>query len=218
MCNFITIMCTVLRKIEQISIPVHRLHRKRRQTHRDIFRAAFLWSRVAHPLPGMRDHGLSCGNIDGSGLAIAAAIFHSQTSLQNDCEFVELRCLPGLDPPLRTSHVGHAGRRRFRIDAANVFVDQFRFISGSLYARRLCDKCGHHDLGNDSEISLESVTRRRAGKNSSPHEKFTVQGQGCELGGVGGMPGMCVDGVPGESGVAGVPGISMSGVPGVPGV
>jgi hypothetical protein len=46
----------------------------------------------------------------------------------------------------------------------------------------------------------------------------THQGHGCATGGVAGMPGICIDGVPGETPTAGVPGISVSGVPGVPGV
>lgn len=41
--------------------------------------------------------------------------------------------------------------------------------------------------------------------------------QGCGVGGVGGMPGMTVSGVPGEVSDAGMPGMIVSGAPGGPG-
>lgn len=74
--------------------------------------------------------------------------------------------------------------------------------------------------------SFMSVTRRRdrrklsaaSGNKLSVNANNHRYGQGCAIGGVAGMPGMWVGGVPGESPMAGVPGISMSGVPGEPGV
>jgi len=52
----------------------------------------------------------------------------------------------------------------------------------------------------------------------APASRLSIYGHGYGEGGVAGMPGTTVSGVPGESGVAGVPGMIVSGVPGVPGV
>jgi len=72
-------------------------------------------------------------------------------------------------------------------------------------------------LGDSREPDLSAVEGRL-----SPHILDRViasyYGQRCAIGGVAGMPGMGMDGVPGESPTGGVPGISVSGVPGVPGV
>ena len=46
----------------------------------------------------------------------------------------------------------------------------------------------------------------------------SLYGHGYGVGGVGGMPGITVFGVPGEVSDAGMPGMIVSGVPGVPGV
>ena len=54
--------------------------------------------------------------------------------------------------------------------------------------------------------------------SEADHYRLIVYGHGYGVGGVAGMPGMTVLGVPGESGVAGMPGMIVSGVPGVPGV
>lgn len=64
-------------------------------------------------------------------------------AFQDDREFVEGRSLAGLDPSLRTAHVGDAGRGGLRIYATDIFVDQLGLVSGGLNASGLGDECGH---------------------------------------------------------------------------
>ena len=53
---------------------------------------------------------------------------------------------PGSSAALRAAHVGDAGGGSFRVDAADVFVDEFRFVAGGLDAGGLGNECGH-ELG-----------------------------------------------------------------------
>ena len=114
------------------------LHRKCRKAHRDVFRATFLRRGIADPLAGVGYDGLS-----GVDVQHAAFMLDAEHSFQHDGELVELGSLAGLEPSLRAAHVGDAGGGGFRVDAADVFVDEFGFVAGGLDSRGLGDECGH---------------------------------------------------------------------------
>src|SRR5258707_718830 len=125
---------------------MHRLHRKCRQTHRDILRSAFLGCRILHPFSLMRDDRLSSPNID-----LPALMCHAYHSGQHDCELVELRTLSRLAPSLRTAHVRHADARSLRIDAPDVFVDQLGLGPGSLNPCGLWNESRHISVSHAFE-------------------------------------------------------------------
>lgn len=79
-----------------------------------------------------------------------------------------------------------------------------------------------YDLTVDSRAANSKEPNREiSGQNNSLLLwKFiqTTYGHGCGIGGVAGVPGMTIGGVPAEFPTGGVPGITVSGVPGDPGV
>ena len=117
---------------------MHRFHRERGEADGDIFGAALMRCRVTNPFSGMGDNSLSGGDIEGTGF-----MFHAERAFQYDSELVECRSLPWLKPTPGTTHVGHAGGGRLRIDASDVFVDEFRFVAGGLDSRGLRDQSRH---------------------------------------------------------------------------
>src|SRR3954447_47912 len=82
----------------------------------------------------MGDHSLT-----GSDVKRALLVLTAQHSLQHNRELVKGWRLAGLDPSTRTAHVGYAGRRRLRIHAPNVFVDELGLVACGL------DTCGCRD-------------------------------------------------------------------------
>ena len=86
----------------------------------------------------MGDDRLSSMNVERSALML-----HSQSSLQNEGELVELGSLPRFEPSLGAAHVGDTGSGRFGIHSSDIFVDDFWFISGGLNARGLRDESRH---------------------------------------------------------------------------
>lgn len=119
-------------------IPVHGFHGEGWQADGDVFGAAFLRSGVAHPFAGAGKDCLAGGDVKRSTF-----VFDAQQPLQHDRELVELRRLAGLEPSLRTAHVGDAGGGGFRIDASDVFVDEFGLVAGGLNSRGVRDEYGH---------------------------------------------------------------------------
>jgi len=81
------------------------LHRKRRQTNRDVFRAVRAGSAIPHPLPFMGDNRLARSHVYET-----VAMLDSQTSAEDYRELFEFRCLSGLDPAAGAPHMRHAGR------------------------------------------------------------------------------------------------------------
>jgi len=67
-------------------------------------------------------------------------MFNPERSVQNYREFVEGGGLAGLNPSFRAAHVSHAGGSGMRVDASDVFVDEFRLVAGGLDASRLRDQ------------------------------------------------------------------------------
>ena len=128
-------------------VSVHGFHGEGGEADGDVFGAAFLGCGVTDPFAGVGDDGLSGGDVEG-----AALVFDAQQALQHDREFVELGRLAGFEPALRAAHVSHAGRGSFGVDAANVFVDELRFVAGRLDARGLGNECGH-ELGFRFSVS-----------------------------------------------------------------
>jgi hypothetical protein len=122
----------------RIPVAVHGVHRESRNTNRNVFGAAFARSGVAHPLPSVGDHRLSGGDVE-----CASCVLHAQRAFENDRELIELGSLAGLDPSLRAAHVRDAGRRRFGIDASDVFINQLGFVACGWNTCWLRDKCRH---------------------------------------------------------------------------
>jgi len=69
-----------------------------------VFGAAFVRSRVADPLAGVGDYGLSGGYVEG-----AVFVFYVQRAFEDDGELVEGGSLAGLEPSGGAAHVGYAG-------------------------------------------------------------------------------------------------------------
>src|SRR5947209_8350502 len=106
------------------SIPVNRFHRKRRQAHCDVLRAAFVRSRITHPLAPMSHHRLSRANIQDSSF-----VLHAYCALEHDREFVELGSLSRLNPSCWAAHVRNAGSGRLRVDAPDVLINQLGLVA-----------------------------------------------------------------------------------------
>lgn len=122
----------------RLLVAMNGFHGEGWQADSDIFGTAFVRRGVADPFAGVRDDCLSSSDVEFS-----AFVRDAQRSFQHDGEFVELRSLAGLEPSLRTAHVRDAGSGGFRVDASDVFVDEFWFVAGGLNARGLRDECGH---------------------------------------------------------------------------
>jgi len=95
---------------------------------------------VPYPFAGMSNHCLPGDYVERTVLVLDA-----DHPFQHDCELIELGRLAGLEPSLRTAHVGDAGAGRFRGDSSDIFVNEFRLVAGGLNARGLRDECGHLD-------------------------------------------------------------------------
>jgi len=100
------------------------IHRERRQTHGEIFRAFFPWCAVAHPLALVRDHSLP-----GADIEYSVAVLDSQRSFHDDGEFIKLRGLPGFNPTARAAHMRDRSSVSCRVDAPHVFVDELGLVS-----------------------------------------------------------------------------------------
>ena len=210
-------------------VPVHRLHRECGQADGDVFGAAFLRCGVAHPLAGVGDDRLSGVDVEQSSVP---SVLDPQHSFQHDREFVELGSLAGLEPSLRAAHVGDAGGGSFRVDAADVFVDEFGLVAGGLNSRGLWDECGHEwACGSRFGFRFKSTTKAftaefaevaegmQARKNVEDRRAgpgFPLR-NGTEYGVPGGVPGMMIGG-PGTPSGPGAPGMTVGAVPGDPGM
>jgi hypothetical protein len=76
---------------------------------------------------------------------------HAKQALQHYRKFVELWSLAGLFPSLRAAHVRDTDSGRLTVDSANVFVDEFRFISSSSDPSWFVYQDGHEFL---DEVSI----------------------------------------------------------------
>jgi hypothetical protein len=151
-------------------VAMHRFHRERGEADGDIFGAALMRCRVTNPFSGMGDNSLSGGDIEGTGF-----MFHAERAFQYDSELVECRSLPWLKPTPGTTHVGHAGGGRLRIDASDVFVDEFRFVAGGLDSRGLRDQSRHIF----AFVSVYSMLRVYCGGESCNAFRKHPHGHGC---------------------------------------
>ncbi len=117
---------------------MHRFQGESREAYSDVFGAACGGRGILDPFTLVGDDCLA-----GDDIQFAAFVLYPQSAFQDDGEFVELRGLSRLLPALRTAHVGNAHARGPGIDAADEFVNQFRFGAGGADARRLSDQSGH---------------------------------------------------------------------------
>src|SRR5689334_17033251 len=114
------------------------LWRKRGQTYGDVFGAFRLWRAVLHPFPGASDHCLP-----GVHIQRAIPVRHAQRASEHNRELVELRSLTRFNPSARTAHVSHAQARLAAVHAADVLVDEFRFIACGCDSSWFGDKSWH---------------------------------------------------------------------------
>jgi len=201
---------------------MNRLHRERGQAHRNVLSAAFMGRGVAYPLAGVSDDGLSSLHVQGT-----AFVLDPKGSFQNNCELVELGGLSGFKPSVGTAHVSYAGGRRLRVDASDVFIDQFGFVASGLDAGRLGNQSRHgFGVGPFAEFIPNKSTAKALTAEFATTDAETLQAtalrplfyeHGYGVPGVGGVPGMIVGG-PGMPSGPGGPGTTDGGVPGVPGV
>src|SRR5258708_5745302 len=91
---------------EQSTVPLHCLHGKRGDAHRDVFGAFRIGRAVADPLALVRDHGLAGADVDH-----AVPMLHAHRTAEHDGELVELWGLSRFAPSGWTAHVCDAGRR-----------------------------------------------------------------------------------------------------------
>lgn len=101
---------------------------------------------------------------------LARLRLHAQRALQHDGELVELGLLTGLNPSLRTAHVGDADRSVFGVYAADIFVNELGLVAGGGDARRLRDESGRHasDYKSRAYLNLSPSCKRLAEINVQP--------------------------------------------------
>ena len=132
-------------------VPVNRLHRERRQTDSNIFRASLGRSGILDPLPTMRNHGLTRHHVH-----LTILVPHSHHALEYQSKFVELRSLSRFLPSLRAAHVGYADARTVRVHSSNLFVDQLGFASRGGYASGLRYQ-GRHECSFEKNYCSKST-------------------------------------------------------------
>src|SRR4051794_34657593 len=122
-----------------VLVAMDRAGRERRQADRDVLGAAGGGRRVAHPLAGTHEHGLTGAHVE----RLFPVLLDPQDALDHDRVLVEVRPLTRLEPALGRTHVGDADALLARVDATDVLVDQLRLGARRLDARRALDQLGH---------------------------------------------------------------------------
>src|SRR5436305_1193774 len=86
----------------------------------------------------MSDDRLAGGHVNRT-----IARCNAEHTAKDDCVFVELRHLGGLDPARRTLHARNAERLGPRVHAADKLLNSLRLITGGLNNGGCGDECRH---------------------------------------------------------------------------
>src|SRR6185437_4143875 len=121
-----------------VRVAVDRFERKGRCAHRNVLRPAGLGCAVANPLAGVRNHALACPDLEH-----AARVFDPHHPVQHHGDFLELRPLSRLAPPLRRDHARDAHGDVARVQAPDELLDLLRFVPGGPEHRWLGNQCWH---------------------------------------------------------------------------
>lgn len=142
-----------------IRVAMHRMRRKRRQAHGNIFRPIVTGGAVTHPLAAMHENRLS-----GGYFLNRIAGFHLQFTLKHNRVLVELRRLSRLLPARWTGHLGDTDCCRLRIHLANKLFDNLRRPPGR----------GNHGWFSDKNCHGAQISENFPGRQSGFNRAKTI--------------------------------------------
>ena len=119
-------------------ITMDRLWRKGRQAHRNVLRSFSRRRTILNPFTSAGNDSLACVHLDHASL-----VLHAQLTPEHDSIFVKFGRLARFDPAARAAHVSDACGLIAGVYPANVFVNQFGFISRRSDARWLRNQFWH---------------------------------------------------------------------------